>query len=274
MKKRNCPKISILLALFFFIFSGADTIARACDGGGGGGADAPGSGDQGLTQITRLSDEEVAQIFSLLDEASRQTMTNAFAGSDYTARQLMAIRQQILERESQSANAEASLIHGLTVTVEFLDEAGQWSQFGLAFVPGVGWVSGGLLDTARGGADAYRDGKDVSEIIKNAAIAGVSSVTISKLSPLGADETFNTARGAFNVLRRGSGKQTGKAARVFVKAAVKYVVKKEEEALAGSALSAGLASSTRQVPNRAPGPHYINSSLGYDVTPMGVNVYK
>jgi hypothetical protein len=214
------------------------------------------------------------EIFSPLDAETRQTMIDTFSGSNITARDLISIRQTILEQASQRAQTGASIMHGLTVTVEGLDWLGQQAQFVIGFVPGVGWVTSGLLDTARGAADAYRDGRSAREILQEATIAGVSSVTINRLSPLGADESFNSARAAWNVLRRGSGRYTGRAARVVVRGGVKYVVKKEAERRAGDALKDGLRSSTTQVPNRAPTPTYINSSMGYAVTPMGTRVYR
>lgn len=272
MEKANGLKVILVCSMVLFFLSGAISTAL---GYGGGDGNATGSSTTAApSKITKLSDEEVKRIFSLLDATSRQTMTNVFSGSDYTARELMGIRQAILEGDRTRANAEAALINGLTVTVEFLDEAGQWSQFGLSFVPGVGWVTSGLLDTARGGVDAYRDGKSTSEILKSATIAGVSSVTINKLSPLDADKTYNTAKTAWNIVTKGSKKHTGKAVKVFVKNSVKYLAKKEAEAQAGGALSSALSNSTKRAPNRAPMPVGINSSLGYDVTPMGMKVYK
>jgi hypothetical protein len=271
MEKINYFKIMLSLTVALFICLGVNGTALGY--GDGGGSDTS-SSEPAPTKVTRLSEDEMREIFSSLDAESRETMTNVFSGSDLTARELMTIRQEILEASRQSAQTGASIIHGLTLTVEGLDWLGQKTQTALSFVPGVGWVTSGVLDAARGGADAYRDGKSASEILKEATIAGVSSVTINKLSPLGADETFNSARGAWNILTRGSGKHTGKAARVFIRSGIKYVAKKEGERRAGDALKEGLRSSTSQAPNRVPTPTYINSSLGYDVTPMGTRVYK
>lgn len=270
MKKINYSKVILSLTAVLFLSLGANNIVLGYGDGDFAGSKAP----ETTKKVTKLSDEEIKRIFSLLDAKSRETMTNVFSGSNRTARELMRIRQAILEGDMKRANAEASLINGLTVTVEFLDQAGQWSQFGLSFVPGVGWVTAGVLDTARGGVNAYRDGKSASEILKDATIAGVSSVTINKLSPLGADKTYNGAKTAWNIITKGSGKHTGKAVKIFIKNGVKFLGKKEIERRAGNVLSAGLNNSTKQAPNRAPMPTYINSSLGYDVTPMGTKVYK
>ncbi len=270
-------KKALFIAAGLVMLLGTEGVVLGYGGGGEGTGTSwgqSGTVDPATAQITQLSQEEIERIFSALDEETRERLTEALAGTDLTPRELMTIRQGFLERDMESAQMEAALIHGLTVTVEGLDEAGQWSQLGLAFVPGVGWVTSGLIDTARGGANAYRDGKDVNEILSSAAIAGVSSVTINKLSPLGADESFNSARAALNMLKSGSGKNTGKLVKVFIKGGVKFVGKKETERRAGDAMSAALASSTKQAPNRAPAPDYINSELGYDVTPMGTRVYK
>ena len=266
--KKTGKKIIMSLTLLLFLLISVNTTVFAYGGGGGGGEIAT------TTTIAPLTDEQVKKIFSLLDAKSREALSNAFSGTDKTARELMAIRQAILEGDMARANTAASVMNALTVTVECLDQAGQWSQFALSFVPGVGWVTSGTLDAARAGANAYRDGKSAGEILTDATIAGVTSVAVNKLSPLGADKTFNSAKAAFNIAVTGSKKAQKTAIKLAAKNLIKYGVKKESEALAGAALSSALNSATKQTPNRVTPPTYINSSLGYDTTSSGTRVYK
>jgi hypothetical protein len=268
--KETGKKIMMSLTLISFLLLSVNTTVFAYGGESGGGSEIATS-----TTVTPLTDEQISKIFSLLDAKSRETLSKAFSGTDKTARELMTIRQAILEGEMASANAAASVMHGLTVTVECLDKAGQWSQFALSFVPGVGWVTSASLDAARAGANAYRDGKDIKEILTDATIAGVTSVTINKLSPLDADKTFNSAKAAFNIARTTGSKTAQQTAiKLGVKNLVKYGGKKGSEYYAGAALSSALDNATKQAPNRVAPPTYINSSLGYDTTSYGTPVYK
>ena len=273
MKKNQRARIFLSMALVLVFVLGTHGPALGY-GDGGDGEGSSGSREEGSSQIKTLTEDEISEIFSSVDAQTRQNMIDTFAGTSLTPRQMMSIRQQILEQNMRSAHTEASIINVLTMTVEGLDWAGEKTQLVLSFVPGVGWVTAGALDAARGGANAYRDGKSTSEIIKAATIAGVSSVTINKLSPLDADKTFNSARAGWNILTKGSGKHAGQAGYIFVKNGVKYLGKKEGERQAGNMLSSALNSSTKQVPNRAPQPTYINSPMGFDTLPNGVRVYK
>ena len=273
--KETGKKIMMSLTLISFLLLSVNTTVFAYGGGGGGGGDAGGGGETATsTTVTPLTDEQIRKIFSLLDAKSRETLSNVFSGTDKTARELMAIRQAILEGDMAGANAAASLMNALTVTAECLDQAGQWSQFALSFVPGVGWVTSGTLDAARAGANAYRDGKNAREILTDATIAGVTSVTINRLSPLDADKTFNSARAAFNIARTGSQKAQKTAMKLATKNLIKYGGKKGSEYLAGAGLSSALNNANKQAPNRVSPPTYINSSLGYDTTSYGAPVYK
>ena len=270
--KETGKKIVMSLTLISFLFLSVSTTVFAYGGGGG---DAGGGGEiETSTTVTPLSDEQVREIFSSLDAETRESLSNAYSGTDKTARELMAIRQAVLEGDMTSANTAASVMHALTVTAECLDKAGQWSQFALSFVPGVGWVTSGTLDVARAGANAYRDGKNAREILTDATIAGVASVTVNRFSPLDADKTFNSARAAFNIARTGSKKAQTTALKLATKNAVKYGGKKGSEYFAGAALSSALNNATKQAPNQVAPPTYINSSLGYDTTSYGAPVYK
>jgi hypothetical protein len=274
MKKIDYSKVILLLAVVLFLFLGTgNTVLGYGDGGSGDGGSDASSSAPASTRVTPLSDDEVTEIFSILDAESRETMTNVFSGTNLTARELMSIRQTLLEQQQQSAHARSTIVHGLTLTVEGLDWAGQQTQTVLSYVPGVGWVTAGLLDAARGGANAYRDGKSAGEILKDATIAGVTSVTINKLSPLNADKTFNNARGAWNILTRGSGKHAGKAGKVFLKNGVKYLAKKEAEAQAGSALGSAIENSTKQAPHRETPPIHTLPGVTYHEMPTKVKVF-
>jgi hypothetical protein len=283
MKKMSFLNVIITFTLFIALTLGTCTGAFGYgDGGGGGGSDSGGnknenSDDAANVEITKLSDSEVEKIFNLIGGKEGEDLSNIFKGTDLTQRELMEIRQGILEGNMNQENFNADLMNALTITVECLDTAGQVSQFGLSFVPGVGWVAAGLLDTARGGADAYRDGKSVKEILSEAAIAGATSVTINKLSPLGADKTFNNAKSAFNMLTKGSGNYTGKAVKVFTKNITKYGLKKEVERRTGDAMKNALNNASKKTPNRVSRPSYTTPYMGpggFDVTPTGQKMYK
>ncbi|MBN2720161.1 MAG: hypothetical protein JXR72_03560, partial [Proteobacteria bacterium] len=172
MKKIVGLKNVLSMAAVLFIFLGTSGIANGYGGGDGDGGGGEGSGDGsgGPQQIKKLSEEEIEKIFLGMNAKDKKALVEAFAGSDVTKETLIAIRnairesmegrQEVREGEMASAHTEASIMNGLTLIVEGADKAGQVSQFVLHFVPGVGWVTSGALDAARGGADAYRDGKD------------------------------------------------------------------------------------------------------------------
>ncbi|MCD4719784.1 MAG: hypothetical protein K8S13_07970 [Desulfobacula sp.] len=274
MRKDKKTKVILLAILILFL-----SVSIASSVFAYGGSDGPARPEDSDSYVapqkpTKLTDKEIKKIFSLLGTKSGKTMSETFSGTSRTARQLMSIRQAILEGDMQRANAEASLIHGLTVTVEFLDEAGQWSELGLSFVPGVGWAAQGALAAARGGADAYKKEKKFNfEVLKGATIKAVSSVVVNKLSPLGADMHFNNAKAAVKIATKGIGKHGGKAVEIFVKNAVKYGVKKETERRAGNALEDVLKNAAKKTPNRAPRPVYMGPGRVH-ITPSGQKLYE
>ncbi|MCD4676961.1 MAG: hypothetical protein K8S18_13340, partial [Desulfobacula sp.] len=125
MEKINYFKIILSLTVGLFLFSGASNTALGGYGGEGGEGAVDTTRSKPATKITKLSDAEIRKIFSMLDARSRDTFSSVFSGTSRTARDLMSIRQAVLEGDMQRANAEASLINGLTITVEYLDKAGQ-----------------------------------------------------------------------------------------------------------------------------------------------------
>jgi len=282
MKKVNVLNLMILFTLFVALSLGTGTTAFGGDYGGDSSSSSSSDKEENKdggssTQITKLSDKEVKKIFDLIGGKEGKDLSNLFSGTDLTQRELMEIRQAILEGNMDQANFNADLISGLTLTVECLDAAGQVSQLGLSFVPGVGWVAAGLLDGARDGADAYRDGKSASEILSAATIGAATSVAINKLSPLNADKTFKGAKRAWSMATKKGGKRTAQASWAFIKNVAKYTAKKETERRAGNTIKGALNNASKKTPNRVSRPSYTTNNMGtggFDVSSTGQKYWK
>ena len=263
MKKSNCLKVILTLTVVLLLVFGANnTVLGYGDGGGGGGGGSDGSGGEAASggsaseQITKLTDEEILVLWAPM--VGRHPTPSA---GTYTTRELMALRQRILQDEQRAWQLEAAIDRGLCATVEGFDWLGQQAQFVLAFVPGVGWVTSIGLGAARGGANAYRDGKSEGEVLANTLAAGAASGIIKKLSPLGADKALKTATGAWRTLVNTSSKRAaGRAIDVFQNNGIKYVaikgVEREAKAALGGALSSLASNSTKQVPHKETPPVY------------------
>jgi hypothetical protein len=273
VKKMKNSKKALLFAAGLFMLLGTEGIVMGYGGGGEGTGTSwgqSGTVDPATAQISQTTDVDLEGLFPP-GAIAGGTMT--IDGPPMTEEEFREMFQSFLEQEKVDAERAAAIMNGLTLTAEGLDLAGQWSQFGLSFVPGVGWVTSGALDAARGGAEAYKKGNDIKGILKATVIDGVVSVTISKLSPLDADKSFNNAKSAFAVLTKGSGTQSPKAAKIAATNLGKFLGKKETEREVGGALSEVLKDD-KQVPNKATPPISSLPGVTYKENPMtGVKTY-
>lgn len=211
--------VAFLLALTLLL---APTEASAYGGGGGDVGGPPKD-----LKIDPWKPSELVDIFGNLNPSQQDTLITAFTGSTITKRDLLTIRQVFLEQNSNAANNEAAMLDACVKTLEILDKLGEYSQEGLSFVPGVGWVTAAALGAARGGANAYRDGKAPGDIVKGIVIGGGASGLVGKFSPMNADKAFSTARAGINLARNAITKKVRKRATVVaVKAIARYGAKK------------------------------------------------
>ncbi len=180
-----CLGLVVLLACF--------TVAYGYGGGGGGSATEPGPSTSSSTgPIMPLTDEDIRNVFTTigphnmpgLDEATVSVLTTIFEGQEMTIRDLMGVRQTILEAMSFSSTLESWQATINLVQVQILDGAGQVAQVILTIVPGVGWGTNAGLGVVRAAADGIRDGHTASEIGGDVLLDGTVSL-ITYGVPLG-----------------------------------------------------------------------------------------
>jgi len=247
--------VASLLALTLLL---APTMASACSGGGGGG----GGGafeKMDVKKIDPWKPSELVDIFGSLNPSQQDTLITAFTGSTIKKRDLLSIRQVFLEQNSTAANNEAAMLDACVKTLEALDKLGEYTQEGLSFVPGVGWVTAATLGAARGGANAYRDGKTPGDIVKGIVIGGGASGLVGKFSPMNADAAFTTARAGINLARNAITKKVRERAQVVaVKAIARYGAKKGADYAAEKGIGKAMeqAASILGAENRASVPDY------------------
>lgn len=140
-------------------------------GGGGGGEDTDTTGINSIHPLTR---EEIREVFSTIttgqgetpgfDDATVSFLSYLLEGQEMTTRDLMGIRQTMLELDSTGATIQRYEAQVNLVLVQSADAAGEVSRFFLAFVPGVGWGTTAALSTARSGADEIKKGGDAWDV--------------------------------------------------------------------------------------------------------------
>lgn len=240
---------------------------------GGGGGEGSGWEKMKVKRPDPWKPSDLADIFGSLKPSEQDTLITAFTGSTISKRELLTVRQIFLEAESDRLNNQAALWDAMVKTLEILDKTGQYAQDGLSFVPGVGWVTAAALGAARGGADAYRDGKSGTDIVKGIVIGGGASGLVGKFSPLNADKAFTTARAGINLARHAiSQKVKAKALKVAAKAAARYGVKKGTEMAAEKGLGATFqaiadragATNYAGVPSYTPSPEFGLDTPSFD----------
>lgn len=242
--------------------------------GGGGGGSGSGGGSSGSSvesssggssgSMKSWSRPELELIFKDVSPERKGQMIEAFRGTTITRRQLLEVRQAVFEQSARDAERTAAILGNLMTCLEVMDKAGQVSQAGLSFVPGVGWATSAGLGAARGAADSYRDGKSGSDIAADALMGGAASGIVGKFSPLNADKAFNTARVGMKMARTSASKKVqDKAAEVAARAVARYSGAKVAEAKAEEALGAAMneAAQVMGVKNEAPAPEYQSISL-------------
>lgn len=243
--------VASLLALTLLL---TPTMASAYGGGGGDVGGPPKD-----LKIDPWKPSELVSIFGTLNPSQQDTLITAFTGSTIEKRDLLTIRQVFLEQNSNAANNEAAMLDACVKTLEVLDKLGEYSQEGLSFVPGVGWVTAAALGAARGGANAYRDGKTPSDIVKGIVIGGGASGLVGKFSPMNADKAFTTARAGINLARNAITKKVRERATVVaVKAVARYGAKKGVDYGAEKAIGKAMeqAANILSAENRASVPDY------------------
>ena len=225
-------------------------------GGGGGDIGGPSKPDA----IEAWTPSELADIFHNVSPDQADTLITAFTGSTINKRDLLTIRQVFLENNSNAANREAAILDACVKTLEVMDKVGEYTQEGLSFVPGVGWVTAAALGAARGGANAYRDGLDGKAIVKGIVIGGGASGLVGKFSPVNADTAFTTAKAGINIARNAVSKQVrDKALKIAAKAMGRYGLKKGAEYGTEKGLSKTMESLAdyMSAPNMAQQPNYV-----------------
>ena len=98
------------------------------------------------------------------DDATVSFLSYLLEGQEMTTRDLMGIRQTMLELDSTGATIQRYEAQVNLVLVQSADAAGEVSRFFLAFVPGVGWGTTAALSTARSGADEIKKGGDAWDV--------------------------------------------------------------------------------------------------------------
>ena len=247
--------VSALLVLALIL---TPAIAAAYGGGGSGGTDGF-SSIMGTPQPSPWTPTDLAPIFQNLNPVQQTAMINAFTGSTVTKRDLLTIRQVMLEQNSTNANMEAAMLDKCVKALEIMDQLGQVSQTGLSFVPGVGWVTSAALSASRSGADAYRDGKSAGQIAQDMLVDGTASALVGKFSNLNPDKAFTTARAGINMARNAVSQQVRKrAAIVATKALARYGIKKQVESTVEQQLRSAMqaAANAVSVQNRAAVPSF------------------
>lgn len=258
-RRQHRTLLAGLLALSLLL---TPALASAYGGGGGGGGDVGGGvgGGTTTTNIEPWTQAELQAIFSTTSAQQRSTLVQAFAGSTISRRDLLNIRQVFLNQNADAANNEAAMLNACVKTLEILDAMGELTQDGLAFVPGVGWVTSAALSGARAGAEGYRDGLSTGDIVKGVVISTTSSALVSKFSPLDADRAFQTARAGINVARNALTEQIkSRALGIVQRNITRYGIKKYVEGEAETALGQGMEALADYMgaPNTAQQPEYV-----------------
>ena len=200
------------------------TPALASAYGGGGDVGGP---TKTTTNIEPWTPNQLVDIFRGATPSQQDTLITAFTGSTISKRDLLTIRQVFLEHNSAVANNEAAMLDACVKVLEVLDKAGEYTQEGLSFVPGVGWVTAAALGAARGGANAYRDGLGGKEIAQGIVIGGGASALVGRFSPMNADTAFTTARAGINLARNALTQEVrNRAVKVAGRAVARYGIKK------------------------------------------------
>lgn len=179
--KNTCARITLI---FFTLAVQAvlmPTAALATGGGGGGGGDqfpfGPTTPDPFAGQGVGFgaSPNAVAAWYAA---GGKQGTGLSFQNWFKKAQIELETKQGQLEWDSKKAGWAASFWNVLFGTAKVADTAGQVSQFGLNFVPGLGKVVNVGLDAARGAGEGYAGavdkGMSQSEALKTGAVTGTA----------------------------------------------------------------------------------------------------
>ena len=192
MKK---TKILLLALLLSVLLTGFSFATPGGHGGGGGGGGSGSGGDKSTSSVTTvkpMTAEDIKTVFTQIgpgkgpgfDSATVTLMTALLEGREMSIRDLMTIRQTMLEIESFGTTIDRYQAGANLILVQILDGAGQISQIALTIVPGVGWGTNAALSITRAGADEIKKGSDISKIGGEMLLDGTVSL-ITKGIPLG-----------------------------------------------------------------------------------------
>ena len=131
-----------------------------------------------------VTPQDREKILATVDEEYREG-TRAMLENDPMAfnnkAQLLGFVQEINALSADQAAQAGDRAKAIEDSLGYIDSLGQKSQTVLSFVPGVGWAWSVGLDSARAGADSYREGKSAQEVLTNAVVSGGLSYFTNKV---------------------------------------------------------------------------------------------
>ncbi|WP_319541590.1 hypothetical protein [uncultured Pseudodesulfovibrio sp.] len=135
------------------------------------------------TRYTPLSDTVEASLVNLPDEWSRGVLRERMRSDPvpWTENRIRSAVQDMNQMDFNNQMSWGNINQDIENTLGYVDSAGQWSQFALGFVPGVGWGIGTALDVARAGADGYRDGKSLGDTMFNMTVEGGTGLALGRM---------------------------------------------------------------------------------------------
>jgi hypothetical protein len=192
MKKTKILLLALLLSVLLTGFSFATPGGHGDGGGGGGGGGVIEKTTSSMTTVKPMTAEDIKTVFTQIgpgkgpgfDSATVTLMTALLEGHEMSIRDLMTIRQTMLELQSFGTTIDRYQAGANLLLIQILDGAGQISQIVLTIVPGVGWGINAALSITRTGAEEIKKGSDISKIGGEMLLDGTINL-ITKGVPLG-----------------------------------------------------------------------------------------
>lgn len=206
------------MLLCVIIFITAPRLAWSYGGGGGGGGEGGGSASQKSPPsktsipsvhngIKPLTAQQIRDVFTTIgkdtpgvDDVTVSIMTTILEGSEMSVRDLISIRQGVLQVDGWSSQVNRAQATINLIQVQIMDGMGKVSQTILTVIPGVGWGTNAALGVARAGADKIKEGGDIYDAGGAALIDGTVSVITSQI-PFGKQGGEMLGNGAKNLGR-------------------------------------------------------------------------
>ncbi len=193
MKKSKQNTLLFTVVLILFLMTSVDTPVFGHSGGSKDGGDKSiGSTTSSMTTIKPMTAEDIKTVFTQIgpgkgpgfDSATVTLMTALLEGHEMSIRDLMTIRQTMLELQSFGTTIDRYQAGANLLLIQILDGSGQISQLVLTIVPGVGWGINAALSITRTGAEEIKKGSDISKIGGEMLLDGAINL-ITKGVPLG-----------------------------------------------------------------------------------------